>query len=187
MAICSGVPVHPFMAGWKYETYSAIAATSSRSGSTVMKTAFSASASEPSASSHSEISDSVVGQTSGQWVKPKKTRLGRPASLSGPTVLPSWSTRVNSIASRDSGRVAAARLLPGPSACHQPNRRAPARTSAPIPRKPRSRLIPRAAPADRAPRFRTPEPRPRSPCRRRTGRSRRTIRPRRAVGSIPSA
>src|ERR1700740_446760 len=43
------------------------------------------------ARSTSDISNSDVGQTSGQWVKPKKIRVGRPCRLFSVTVAPLWS------------------------------------------------------------------------------------------------
>ena len=43
----------------------------------------------------SEISNIVVGQMSGQWVKPKNTRNGWPLKSSSVTVRPFWSVRLN--------------------------------------------------------------------------------------------
>jgi hypothetical protein len=42
----------------------------------------------PIARSTSEISNSEVGQTSGQWVKPKKIKVGRPSRFLSVTVWP---------------------------------------------------------------------------------------------------
>src|SRR5262249_43999594 len=52
-------------------------------------------ASAPSLPSTSEISNSEVGQTSGQWVKPKNTRNGCPRKSLSVTVRPFWSVRLN--------------------------------------------------------------------------------------------
>ena len=54
------------IAGSKYPTYFAIASAVSRSGSTVMKIVLRPFESSPRASSHPEISESVVGHISGQ-------------------------------------------------------------------------------------------------------------------------
>src|SRR6201995_1112812 len=43
----------------------------------------------------SDISNRAVGQTSGQWVKPKKTRLGLPCRFFSVTVAPLWSVSWN--------------------------------------------------------------------------------------------
>ena len=53
------------------------------------------SASLPIARSTSEISNSEVGQTSGQWVKPKKIRVGRPFRFFSVTAWPDWSVSWN--------------------------------------------------------------------------------------------
>src|SRR5580692_568642 len=47
------------------------------------------------ARSTSEISNSDVGQTSGQWVKPKKIRVGLPSRFLSVTVSPAWSVSWN--------------------------------------------------------------------------------------------
>src|ERR1700674_1895783 len=53
------------------------------------------SASGPSFCRTCETSNRVVGQISGQWVKPKNTRNGRPFMSLSVTVLPAWSSRRN--------------------------------------------------------------------------------------------
>src|SRR5437764_4101274 len=60
-----------------------------------MNAARTRSASGPSLRMISEISNSAVGHTSGQWVKPKKTRNGRPRKSRSVTVTPSWSISRN--------------------------------------------------------------------------------------------
>src|SRR5262249_47839785 len=65
------------------------------------------SASGPSARRISEISNSAVGQTSGQWVKPKNTRNGRPLRSWSVIGLPSWSI------SRNGPPILAAALMTG--------------------------------------------------------------------------
>src|SRR4051795_759959 len=60
-----------------------------------MKTAFTLLASGPSLLRISEMSNSVVGQTSGQCVKPKKTSDGRPLRSRSLIGLPFWSVRLN--------------------------------------------------------------------------------------------
>src|SRR5215204_2447661 len=72
-----------------------MAAAVSRSGSTETNQALTRSASLPIAFSTSEISNSEVGQTSGQWVKPKKIRVGRPLRFWSVTVRPAWSVSWN--------------------------------------------------------------------------------------------
>src|SRR5688572_14445566 len=72
-----------------------MAAAVSRSGSTETNQALTLSASLPIARSTSEISNSEVGQTSGQWVKPKKIRVGRPLRFWSVTVWPAWSVSWN--------------------------------------------------------------------------------------------
>src|SRR3954452_11519857 len=72
-----------------------MAAAVSRSGSTDTNQAFTLSASVPIAFSTSEISNSEVGQTSGQWVKPKKIRVGLPLRFWSVTVWPAWSVNWN--------------------------------------------------------------------------------------------
>src|SRR5262245_2061434 len=67
----------------------------SRSGSTETKKALTLPASLPRARSTSEISNNEVGQTSGQWVKPKKIRLGRPFRFFSVTGWPDWSASWN--------------------------------------------------------------------------------------------
>src|SRR5712671_6961455 len=68
-----------------------MAAFVSRSGSTETNQALTRSASLPIARSTSEISNSEVGQMSGQWVKPKKISVGRPCRFFSVTVWPAWS------------------------------------------------------------------------------------------------
>src|SRR5215469_3138893 len=60
-----------------------------------MKTAWARSASAPSARMTSEMSNRVVGQMSGQWVKPKNTSEGWPFRACSVTVRPFWSVRLN--------------------------------------------------------------------------------------------
>src|ERR1700757_1231075 len=72
-----------------------MAAALSRSGSTEMNQALTLSASVPIARRISEISNSEVGQTSGQWVKPKKIRVGWPCRSFSVTVAPLWSVSWN--------------------------------------------------------------------------------------------
>src|SRR5215475_13180081 len=72
-----------------------MAAALSRSGSTEMNQALTRSASLPIARKISDISNSEVGQTSGQWVKPKKIRVGRPCRSFSVTVAPPWSVNWN--------------------------------------------------------------------------------------------
>src|SRR5215475_4947807 len=62
----------------------------SRSGSTVMNNARVRFASGPSARKISDTSNKVVGQTSGQCVKPKNTRKGCPFKSWSVTTCPSW-------------------------------------------------------------------------------------------------
>src|SRR5947208_4194004 len=52
-------------------------------------------ASGPSARKISETSNSAVGHTSGQWVKPKNTRNGWPLKSWSVIVLPFWSVSRN--------------------------------------------------------------------------------------------
>src|SRR5712671_7078398 len=72
-----------------------MAAFVSRSGSTETNQALTRSASLPIARSTSEISNSEVGHTSGQWVKPKKISVGRPCIFFSVTVWPAWSVSWN--------------------------------------------------------------------------------------------
>src|SRR6478736_4123620 len=60
-----------------------------------MKTELTLSASVPIAFSTSEISNSEVGQTSGQWVKPKKISVGLPFRFCSVTACPAWSVSWN--------------------------------------------------------------------------------------------
>src|SRR4051794_27223169 len=55
-----------------------------------MNHALTRSASFPIARSTSDISNSEVGQTSGQWVKPKKISVGLPLRLPSVTTWPAW-------------------------------------------------------------------------------------------------
>ena len=67
--VCSTVPVRPTIRSWKYGTYSAMASTVSRSGSTVKKTGVISSAmSWCIISSAVPMTCNSVGQTSGQKV-----------------------------------------------------------------------------------------------------------------------
>src|SRR5579863_6584685 len=52
-------------------------------------------ASGPSAFIICDMSNKVVGQMSGQWVKPKNTRNGRPFIWASVKGLPFWSSRLN--------------------------------------------------------------------------------------------
>src|SRR5882762_6521771 len=72
-----------------------MAAAVSRSGSTETNQALTRSASLPIARSTSEISNSEVGHTSGQWVKPKKISDGRPLRFWSVTLWPAWSVSWN--------------------------------------------------------------------------------------------
>src|ERR1700712_3827058 len=60
-----------------------------------MKYALTRSASMPIARSTSEISNSEVGHTSGQCVKPKKISVGFPCRFFSVTVCPAWSVSRN--------------------------------------------------------------------------------------------
>src|SRR5579862_2611358 len=60
-----------------------------------MNTAPVRSASGPSLRSTCDRSNRVVGQMSGQWVKPKNTRNGRPFMSRSVNGLPLWSSRRN--------------------------------------------------------------------------------------------
>src|SRR5690606_40261361 len=60
-----------------------------------MNSTLSLSASGPSAFSASDISHSVVGQTSGQWVKPKKTANGSPFRSESESFVPDCVVSVN--------------------------------------------------------------------------------------------
>ncbi len=60
----------------------------SRSGSTETKKALRRFASPPITRRISDISNSAVGQTSGQWVKPKKMIVGLPCRFLSLTVWP---------------------------------------------------------------------------------------------------
>src|ERR1700674_2423870 len=83
------------MRGWKLERYSFSFAGVSRSGSTLMNSTAVLAASGPRRRSTSDISNSAVGQMSGQWVKPKNTRNGLPRKSASVTRRPSWSRRRN--------------------------------------------------------------------------------------------
>src|SRR6202049_3287122 len=83
------------MRGWKLERYSFSFAGVSRSGSTLMNSTAVLAASGPRRRSTSDISNSAVGQMSGQWVKPKNTRNGLPRKSASVRWRPSWSSRRN--------------------------------------------------------------------------------------------
>src|SRR4051812_10081218 len=68
--------------GSKAPTYLASACAVSRSGSTVTKSTCTRSASAPSVFMTPARSASVVGHTSGQWVKPKKSTTALPRKSS---------------------------------------------------------------------------------------------------------
>src|SRR5262249_51357704 len=77
------------------------------------------SATGPSARKISETSNRVVGQTSGQWVKPKNTRNGRPFKSSAVTTCPFRSVSVKGqpmaaicCATGDDGRPVTIRTMP---------------------------------------------------------------------------
>src|ERR1700680_3758030 len=83
------------MRGWKLDRYSLSFSAVSRSGSTLINSTAVFSASGPRRRSTSDISNSAVGQMSGQWVKPKNTRNGLPRKSASVLWRPSWSSRRN--------------------------------------------------------------------------------------------
>ena len=75
MSISARSPVMPVTPGTQ-DTYSPRTSRVSRSGSTVMNSVRSVWPSRASSSCQAVTSPRVVGHTSGQWVKPKKTAVG---------------------------------------------------------------------------------------------------------------
>ena len=101
--IDSGLPVIPVNDGSKCATYRASAAGVSRAGSTVASTTSGISSGGRSASWRRASASvaSVVGQTSGQFVKPKKSRVQWPRIRARSKACPDWSCSAIAGSGRD--------------------------------------------------------------------------------------
>src|SRR5690606_40266268 len=95
--------------GSKAATYAAMRSGVSRNGSTLTKTTSgtSSGASSRSRSATDASTCIVIGQTSGQFVKPKKSSVNRPSSDDFVNGRPSTSVNVNSGSGRPAGSTVA--------------------------------------------------------------------------------